>query len=165
MAGVAQRGKTSTGWFFGFKLHLITNDRGELLNVCFTAGNVDDRKPVEALAQNLFGKLFGDKGYLSKELFERLFLRGVRLITRIKSNMKNCLMPLLDKLLLRKRAIIETIIDQLKNISQIEHSRHRSVGNYFADIVAGLIAYTYRDKLPSLNLHPAEQRLLESNAI
>jgi hypothetical protein len=165
MAGLARRGKTSTGWFFGFKLHLIANDRGELLNVCFTAGNVDDRKPVEALAQKLFGKLFGDKGYLGKKLFERLFLRGVRLITRIKSNMKNCLMPLLDKLLLRKRAIIETIIDQLKNISQIEHSRHRSVANYFADIVTGLIAYTYRDKLPSLNLEPAQQKLLEGSMI
>lgn len=165
MAGLAQRGKTSTGWFYGFKLHLIANDRGELLNVCFTAGNVDDRKPVEALAQNLFGKLFGDRGYIRKELFQRLLLRGVRLITRIKANMKNCLMPLLDKLLLRKRAIIETIIDQLKNISQIEHSRHRSVVNYFADVVTGLIAYTYRDKLPSLNLRPAEQRLLKASAI
>jgi hypothetical protein len=165
MAGLAQRGKTSTGWFYGFKLHLIANDRGELLNICFTAGNVDDRKPVEALAQNLFGKLFGDRGYIRKELFQRLFLRGVRLITRLKANMKNCLMPLLDKLLLRKRAIIETIIDQLKNISQIEHSRHRSVVNYFADIVSGLIAYTYREKLPSLNLRPAEQRLLKASSI
>lgn len=162
MAGLAKRGKTSTGWFFGFKLHLLTNDRGELLNVCFTPGNVDDRKPVLALAQHLFGKLFGDKGYIDKKLFERLFVRGVRLITRIKNNMKNCLMPLLDKLLLRKRAISETIIDQLKNISQIEHSRHRSVVNYFADIVSGLIAYTYHEKLPSLNLRSAEQRLLDA---
>src|SRR5205823_8003091 len=127
----------------------------------FTAGNVDDRKPVETLAQNLFGKLFGDRGYISKKLFERLFLRGVSLITRIKSNMKNRLMPLLDKVLLRKRSIIETIIDQLKNISQIEHSRHRSVANYFADIIAGLIAYTYRAKLPSLNLEPAQLTLIE----
>ena len=165
MVPLAQRGKTSTGWFFGFKLHLITNDRGELINVCFTPGNVDDRKPVGALAQDLFGRLFGDKGYISMALFKRLFLRGVRLITRLKSNMKNSLMPLLDKLLLRKRAIIETIIDQLKNISQIEHSRHRSVVNYFADIVAGVVAYTYRDKLPSLNLQPIEQRLLESSGI
>jgi hypothetical protein len=166
MAGLARRGKTSTGWFFGFKLHLVTNDRGELINVCFTPGNVDDRKPVPALAQTLFGKLFGDKGYIDKKLFERLFvLRGVRLITRLKSNMKNCLMPLLDKLLLRKRAISETIIDQLKNISQIEHSRHRSVINYFADIVTGLIAYTYREKLPSLDLRSAEQRLLEGTVI
>lgn len=165
MAGVAQRGKTSTGWFFGFKLHLITNDRGELVNCCFTPGHVDDRKPVDRLSKKLFGKLFGDKGYLGKELFERLFLRGVQLITGIKSNMKNSLMPLLDKLLLRKRAISETIIDQLKNISQIEHSRHRSVANYFADIVTGLIAYTYREKLPSLNLRPSEQILLQGNTI
>jgi hypothetical protein len=165
MAGLAQRGKTSTGWFYGFKLHLITNDRGELLNVCFTAGNVDDRKPVEALTQELFGRLFGDRGHIDKKLFQRLFLRGLRLVTRIKSNMKNCLMPLMDKLLLRKRAIIETIIDQLKNICQIEHSRHRGVVNYFADIVAGLIAYTYREKLPSLNLGETEQNLLEASFI
>jgi hypothetical protein len=165
MAGLAQRGKTSTGWFFGFKLHLIANDRGELLNVCLTAGNGDDRKPVEALAQKLFGKLFGDKGYISKPLFERLFVRGVQLITRLKSKMKNSLMPLMDKLLLRKRAIIETIIDQLKNISQIEHSRHRSVINYFADIIAGLIAYTYRDKLPSLNLEPEQLSLIGGTLI
>jgi hypothetical protein len=165
MAKLARRGKTSTGWFYGFKLHLITNDRGELLDVCLTPGNVDDRKPVEKLSAQLFGKLFGDKGYISKELFERLFIRGVQLITRIKGNMKNCLMPLLDKLLLRKRAIIETIIDQFKNISQIEHSRHRSVPNYFADILAGLIAYTYREKLPSLNLTPVQLQLIQGNTV
>lgn len=160
MAGLAQRGKTSTGWFFGFKLHLVTNEQGELLEVAITPGNVDDRTPVETLTRTLWGKLFGDKGYLSQPLFQRLFQRGLRLTTRLKSNMKNRLIPLIDKLLLRKRGLIETIIDQLKNISQIEHSRHRSVPNYFADIVAGLIAYTYRDKLPSLNLSPDQQPLL-----
>lgn len=165
MVELARRGKTSTGWFYGFKLHLITNDRGELLDVCFTPGNVDDRKPAEKLSAKLFGKLFGDKGYISKELFERLFVRGLKLITRIKGNMRNSLMPLLDKLLLRKRAIIETIIDQFKNISQIEHSRHRSVPNYFADILAGLIAYTYREKLPSLNLEPAQLQLIQDTVI
>lgn len=168
MAELARRGRTSTGWFYGFKLHLIANDRGELLDVCFTAGNVDDRKPAEKLSAKLFGKLFGDKGYISKELFERLFVRGVQLITRIKSNMKNGLMPLLDPGapgLLRKRAIIETIIDQFKNISQIEHSRHRSVPNYFADILAGLIAYTYREKLPSLNLEPTQLQLIQGTVI
>jgi Transposase DDE domain len=165
MAGLAKRGKTSTGWFFGFKLHLIANDRGQLLNVCFTTGDVDDRKPLETLAEKLFGKIFADKGYIDKKLFERLFLRGVQLITRLKRNMKGCLMPLMDKLLLRKRAIIETIIDQLKNISQIEHSRHRSPVNYFADIVCGLIAYTHREKLPSLRLQPIEQKLLEGHVV
>jgi hypothetical protein len=152
MAGLAGRGKTSTGWFYGFKLHLVINDQGELLNVCFTPGNADDRQPVPKLTESLFGKLVGDKGYISQALFEQLFARGLQMITRIKRNMKNRLILLWDKLLLRKRAVVETVIDQLKNISQIEHSRHRSVINYFTEILAGLIAYTYREKLPSLNL-------------
>ena len=165
MKGLAARGKTSTGWFYGFKLHLVVNDRGELLDLCFTPGNTDDRQPVDELAADLFGRLFGDKGYISKELFGRLFARGLRLVTRIKSNMKNCLMPLFDKLLLRKRAIIETIIDRLKNVCQVEHSRHRSPINYFADVIAGLVAYTYGQKLPSLNLHPQQLQLLDGAAI
>lgn len=164
MRGLAARGKTSTGWFYGFKLHLLVSDRGELLDLCLTPGNVDDRQPVDRLAADLFGRLVGDKGYISRDLFGRLFARGLRLITRIKSNMKNGLMPLFDKLLLRKRAIIETVIDQLKNVCQVEHSRHRSPLNYFADVIAGLVAYTYRDKLPSLNLRPEDLRLLDGVA-
>lgn len=165
MEGLAARGKTSTGWFYGFKLHLVISDRGELLGLCFTPGNADDREPVDALTADLFGRLVGDKGYVSQALFGRLFARGLRLLTRIKSNMRNRLMPLLDKLLLRKRAVIETVIDQLKNVCQIEHSRHRSPTNYFADVVAGLVAYTYADKLPSLNLGPEDLQLLEGAAI
>jgi hypothetical protein len=160
MVDFAARGKTSIGWFYGFKLHLVINDQGELLNVCFTPGNVSDRAPVSKLSQKLFGKLVGDKGYISQDLFEQLFTRGLQLITRIKKNMKNRLIPLFDKLLLRKRAIVETVVDQLKNISQIEHSRHRSVVNYFTDIVAGLIAYSYCEKLPSLNLRAQELAVL-----
>ncbi len=152
-AGLAERGKTSTGWFYGFKLHLIVNERGELLNLMLTPANVDDRKPVPQLARRLFGKLFGDKGYLSQKLFEELLLTfNVQLVTGIRSNMKNALMPLMDKLLLRKRAIIETIIDQLKNISQIEHSRHRSPINFLVNLICGLIAYCHQPKKPSLRL-------------
>ena len=165
MAGLAERGKTSTGWFYGFKLHLVIDDCGQLLNICFTPGNVSDLKVAPTLTQDLFGKLVGDKGYISQPLFEQLFSRGLQLITRIKRNMRNKLMLLFDKLLLRKRAVVETVIDQLKNISQIEHTRHRSVINYFADIIAGLIAYTYREKLPSLNLRPDQLRLLEGQSI
>lgn len=165
MAGLAARGKTSVGWFYGFKLHLIINDQGELLNVCFTPGNVSDQTPVPRLAQKLFGKLVGDKGYISQKLFEQLFSRGLQLITRIRENMKNRLMLLWDKLLLRKRAVVETVLDQLKNISQIEHSRHRSVVNYFTDIIAGLIAYTYREKLPSLRMRDAEIAMLNGQTI
>ncbi|MCP4288675.1 MAG: IS982 family transposase, partial [Gammaproteobacteria bacterium] len=148
---LAKRGKTSMGWFYGFKLHLVVNDQGELLAFQVTPANVDDRKPVPKLARNVFGKLFGDKGYISKALFEALFEQGVQLITSIRKNMKNRLLPMFDKVLLRKRAIIETINDQLKNISQIEHTRHRSVANFMVNLICGLIAYTHQPRKPSLN--------------
>jgi transposase len=150
---LAKRGKTSVGWFYGFKLHLIVNDRGELLAVKLTAGNVDDREPVPEMTREIFGKLFGDKGYISQKLFDLLFEQGVQLITRIKKNMKNKLMPLMDKILLRKRSIIETINDQLKNMSQIEHTRHRSIAGFMLNLLGGLIAYTYHEKKPSLNIN------------
>ncbi len=149
---VAELGKSSMGWFFGFKLHLVVNDQGELLAFCLTPGNVDDRQPVPEMVQGFFGKLFGDKGYISQALFELLFDAGIQLVTGIRKNMKNRLVPLLDKLLSRKRSIIETINDQLKNISQIEHTRHRSVTNFMVNLVAGLAAYTHQEKKPSLNL-------------
>jgi Transposase DDE domain len=146
-AGLAEHGKTSTSWFFGFKLHLIFNDRGELPNLMLTPGNVDDRQPVPKMVRKLFGKLFADRGYISKKLVDELLRTfNVQLITGIRSNMKNVLMPLTDKLLLRKRAIIETIIDQLKNISQIEHSRHRSPINFLVNLICGLIAHCRQPK-------------------
>jgi transposase len=125
-AGLAQRGKGSMGWFYGFKLHLVINEQGELLAFSLTPGNRDDRRPVKKLVRKLWGKLFGDRGYISQELFEQLWADGLQLITKLKRKMKNKLMPLFDKLLLRQRALIECVNDQLKNISQIEHTRHRS---------------------------------------
>ena len=152
-AGLAERGKTSTGWFFGFKLHLVVNDAGELLQFCITPGNVDDRKPVPHLAEKLFGKLFGDKGYISQSLaLDLLKMFNLQLVTKLRSNMKNKLMLWTDRILLRRRAIIETIIDQLKNISQIEHTRHRSFQNFFVNVLCGLIAYCRRPVKPSLGL-------------
>lgn len=152
--GLAARGKGSTGWCFGFKLHLVVNDCGELLGVFLTAANRHEIKAVPKLVKRLFGKLFGDRAYLSQPLFEQLMAQGVQLITTLKSNMKNKLMLMSDKLLLRKRSIIETINDQLKNISQIEHSRHRSPINFLVNLVSGLIAYTHQPKKPSLDLAP-----------
>ncbi len=140
------------GWFFGFKLHLAVNDRGELLACCLTPGNVDDRKPVPSMVKKLRGKLFGDRGYISAPLTQLLFEQGLHLITRLRKNMKNRLLHLSDKLLLRKRAIIESIIDQLKNISQIEHSRHRSPTNFVVHLIAGLLAYSHQGKKPGLHL-------------
>jgi len=149
----ARRGKTSIGWFYGFKLHLAVNDRGELLAFCLTPGNTDDRRPVPRLVRRLFGRLFGDKGYISAPLAEQLFLgQGLRLITKLRKNMRTRLLPLADKLLLRKRALIETIFDQLKNVCQIEHSRHRSPYNFLVHLLAGLVAYCHQPKKPSLGL-------------
>jgi hypothetical protein len=149
----ARRGKTSVGWFYGFKLHLVVNDRGELLACCLTPGNTDDRRPVPRLVRRLFGKLFGDKGYISRPLAEQFFLgQGLRIITKLRKNRRNALMDLSDRLLLRKRALIETIIDQLKNSSQLEHSRHRSPINFVVHLLAGLIAYCHQPKKPSLHL-------------
>ena len=153
---IASRGKDSVDWFYGFKLHLVVNDQGELLAFRFTSGNIDDRKPVPDMVRGLFGKLFGDKGYISQELFDLLFGQGVQLITRLRKNMRNRLMPLFDKLMLRKRTIIETINDQLKNISQIEHSRHRSPVNFLVNAVSALIAYTHKEKKPSLNIRVSD---------
>ncbi len=112
------------GWFYGFKLHRVVNDRGELLAFRITPSNVDDRQPLLELTQGLTSKLFGDRGYLSQQLFRTLWSQGLQLITKVRRNMHNQLLPWFDKLLLRKRALIETINDQLKNIQQIEHTRH-----------------------------------------
>lgn len=150
--GLACLSKSTTGWYFGFKLHLVVNDKGELLAFELTAANVDDRKPVSDLTKKLFGRLYGDKGYISQSLFEQLFARGLWMVTNLRKNMKNKLMSEFDKCMLRKRAIIESVNDQLKNISQIEHSRHRSLMNFVVNLVCGLISYQRKPKKPSLSL-------------
>ena len=153
--GLAQRGKSSTGWFYGFKLHLVINDKGEILSFCLTSGNVDDRnwEVISHLPKEIYGKLFADRGYLSKQLFEKLFERNITLVTKLKKNMKNKLMSLSDKVLIRKRAVIESVNDFLKNICQIEHSRHRSIENFLVNVLSALIAYSFLPKKPSLHLN------------
>jgi len=170
--GLAQRGKTSVGWFFGFKLHLIFNDQGEVVWLLLTPGNVDDRVALTDMLEqdecNIFGKIFADKGYISQPLFEKLLReKHIALITGLKKNMHTT-KPMLaeadrpdrcrsvqdDALFLRKRSIVETIIDQLKNISQIEHSRHRSPQNFLVNLICGLIAYGHQPKKPALPIFP-----------
>jgi Transposase DDE domain len=150
--GLAAWGKSSIDWYFGFKLHLIINEKGEILAFQITPGNIDERQPVPFLAEKLWGRMFGDKGYISKELFKELLEHNLKLVTPIKKNMKNKLMPIGEKLMLRKRSLIETVNDQLQNISQVVHSRHRSITNFMVNIMAGLIAYTHQEKKPSLRL-------------
>jgi Transposase DDE domain len=164
-AGLAQRGKGSRGWFYGFKLHLVIHEQGEVLGLSLSPGNTDDRRPVARLVRQLWGKLFGDRGSISPELFEQLWSDGLPLITKLKRNMKNKLMPLWDKLLLRKRALMECVNDQLKNISQIEHTRHRSATNGIVNMLAAVVAYTFQPKKPALDLfttsqHADEQQIL-----
>lgn len=150
--GIAQRGKGTMGWFYGFKLHLIVNHLGEIVAAKVTTANVHDTQPVRELAAGLTDKLYGDKGYLSKALEADLFDRGVTLITTVRKNMKAKAISLWDRAMLSKRFIIETINDQLKNISFIEHSRHRSMNGFMLNLLAGLVAYCLKDNKPHLIL-------------
>ena len=140
------------GWFYGFKLHLIINEQGEILSFCLTSGNVDDRNEtvMDSLTKEIFGKLFADRGYISQKLFEKLLKKDITLITRAKKNMKNKLMDYYDRLMLRKRTVIESVNDFLKNICNIEHSRHRSITNFLVNLVSALAAYSFLPKKPSI---------------
>lgn len=149
---IATIGKSTMGWFYGFKLHIVINDKGELLDFIITQANVDDRAPLKQdnFLKKIFGSLYADKGYISKQLSALLFDQGLHLITGIRNNMKNVIMTMRDKILLRKRSVIETINDQLKNIAQAEHSRHRSFGNFITNLVASLIAYSFQEMKPRI---------------
>jgi len=161
--GVAHHGKGTMGWSYGFKLHLIINHLGEIVALKLTTGNVDDREPVSDMADSIFGKLYGDKGYISKALSGELLEKGVELITTVRKNMKKKFISLWDRALLKKRFIIETVNDQLKNISYIEHSRHRSMHGFMLNLLGGLIAYCLKEEKPSLDLTSQELEILESN--
>lgn len=148
----AKMGKSSMGWFYGFKLHLIINEQGEILSFCLTSGNVDDRNEavMDSLTKEIFGKLFADRGCISQKLFENLLKKDITLITRAKKNMKNKLMDYYDRLMLRKRTVIESVNDFLKNICNIEHSRHRSITNFLVNLVSAPAAYSFLPKKPSI---------------
>lgn len=152
MKQFATVGKSSTGWFYGLKLHLVINGNGEILSFCLTSGNVSDidEKVIEKLTKNIFGKLIGDKGYISQKIFEKLFEKHITIITKIRSNMKNKLVTLEDKLLLRKRAVIESVNNILKENLQIEHTRHRSPINFLVNLVSGIVAYSFSDSKPTI---------------
>ncbi len=149
--GIAQRGKTSTGWFFGFKLHLIINNKGEIMSIKLTPGNTDDRTVVRKMTEGLEGVLFGDKGYIGKDLKQDLENKNLELITKGKKNMKEKLLDPIKKLWLNKRGVIESVIGQLKEIVQIQHTRHRSPDNFFINVFAGILAYIFKPKKPTVS--------------
>ncbi len=152
--GIAAKGRGTMGWFFGFKLHIVINERGEIIDFLITQGNVDDRQPLKdkTFHDKVFGKIFADRGYIGKDLFEKLFVDGIHLITKIKKNMKNAIMHVYDKILLRKRAVVESVNDILKNQCQIEHTRHRSFDNFITNLVSGLIAYSFYPTKSNINI-------------
>ena len=148
--GVAGLGKTTKGWFYGLKLHMIINEAGEILNIRITPGNTDDRAHVPEMTERITGLLFGDKGYIKQELFQTLYAKGLKLVTGIKKKMKNKLMILREKILLRKRSVIESVFAVLKESHRIEHSRHRSVWSAFVHIFSALIYYSLKPSKPSI---------------
>lgn len=148
----AERGKTSMGWFYGFKLHALINSKGELIRLKLTPGNVDDRKPMPDLCKGLFGQLFADKGYIAQWLAEALAEQDLQIITTRKKNMKPVPRTDFEKALLRRRSLIETVFGELKNLCQIEHTRHRSVSNCLVNLMAGIVAYCLSDNKPTLKL-------------
>jgi transposase len=148
--GLAQLGKSTMGWFFGFKLHLVINTQGEILAIRLTPGNCDDRAVVPALSQVLIGKLFADKGYICKQLFKKLLEKGLKLVTPIRAKMKPQLIPQDESLLLKKRSLIESVINQLKYVFHIQHTRHRSVWNFLVNLLAAICAYCLYDRKASL---------------
>lgn len=153
-AGVAERGQCSIGWFYGFKLHLIINDSGEILSFYLTKGNVDDRnlRHMMDMTKDIFGKLYGDKGYISKAMADILWGNGIQMVTKPRKNMKGINLSQADRIMLRKRAIIECVNDELKNICKLQHTRHRSISNFLLNILGTLAAYAFFPKKPSLNI-------------
>ena len=163
--GLATKGKNSMGWFFGMKLHLVINNLGEIMSCSLTKANTDDRKPVPKLVEKLEGWLFGDKGYLGLEFLEKLKKQGMEIFTKVKKNMKERFLNMHQQFWLDKRGVVETVIDQLKNVCQIEHTRHRKIENAFVNLVAGLIAYAFKPKKPSIKNDklPIGNKMLTSN--
>jgi len=146
--GIAERGKTSVDFFFGFKLHLVINQLGQLMSFCLTPGNVDDRKPLAWLFKGLTGTGAGDRGYISKEKAAALAEHDLNFITRVKRNMKPKLFSAFEKTVLGQRGLVELVISQLKSFCQIDHTRHRSPFNFLVNVLSGLVAYVLKPRKP-----------------
>lgn len=151
--GVAEKGKSTMGWYVGFKLHLLCNEKGEIINFVLTKANIDDRNEsvIDTLTDKVFGKLYADKGYISQSLFGKLWNDGIHIVTGLRSNMKQRLMPIYDKIMLRKRSVIESLNDMLKNVAQLVHTRHRSVHNFLMNLLGAIGAYCFFAVKPKVN--------------
>jgi hypothetical protein len=150
-SGLAERGKSSMGWFYGFKLHMVINHQGQIMAVKITKGNVDDRAPVAEITSGLQGIIAADKGYISKKLFEETYRKGLKIITGIRKTMKNILMPFAEKAILRKRFFIETQFDILKNVMTAQHTRHRSPISFVVNVLAAIVAHQITNPMQKLS--------------
>jgi hypothetical protein len=158
--GVAKRGKGTMGWFYGFKLHLLINHIGEIISLKITPGNKNDRTPIPELCKNLYGKLYADKGYIGKKLSETLSESGIDLVTTVRKNMKAKAISIFDRAILSKRYIIKAINDPLKNISQVEYSRHRSETGFMLNVISGIVDYCLKKQKPRIKLSASEFGLM-----
>jgi hypothetical protein len=161
---LARTGKTSTGWFFGFKLHAVINQKGQLVVFHITAANVADNNHdlLEKLTGRLKGFLYGDKGYLTG-LATQFKERGLELITHYRKKMGHRYLTLKQAYYLKHRGLIETVFDCLKNLCDLEHSRHRSPLNFCVNIWSALIAYTFFEQTPSIT--PFPERIAQTSQI
>ncbi len=156
---IAERSKSTMGWFYGFKLHIVINHQGELMSFYLTKGNVDDRAVVRKLMANLKGIAAGDKGYLGQELADDLAKHYLKFITKLRKNMKKKMLSAFEKFFLKQRGIVETIIDQLINLYHVEHSPHRSPINFLVNTVGALVAYTWRPNKPGIKVDKIQGNL------
>lgn len=137
----------------GFKLHIIINNKGEIMAVKITKGNINDSSVAAGLAKGLSGTMYGDKGYISKNLFEKLFASGLKIFTTIRKDMKNHLLSNSDKILLRKRSLVESVFNVLKNSMSLEHSRHRSPINFIIHIIHASLLFLWQRLLKLIFFH------------
>jgi hypothetical protein len=160
--GIATKSKSTLGWFLGFKFHIIINDKGEIISFVITQGNIDDRQPLsmESFIRNVSGKLYADRDYVSQRLAEILFVDGIHFVAKMRNNIKGGELPLQDRWMLRKRAVIESVNDELKNICQIEHTRHRCFTNFITNLIAGLLAYSFLPKKPAVKVDVIDEKQL-----
>jgi len=150
---IARRGKSSTGWFYGLKIHLVINNLGQVVSFLFTAANFADNNQyvLKTLFKDLKGHCYADKGYITK-LFEHFFTNGLKVVTKVRKNMKAKLIQLHERYALMKRGVIESVNDILMTVLDIEHTRHRSPVNAIVHMNACLAAYDYLDQKPCVIL-------------
>jgi hypothetical protein len=162
--GIAKTGKSTMGWFYGFKLGIVINRSGELLAFCLAPGNTDDRKCLLRMSKGLFGKLFADKGFISQKLFEKLLAQGLKLVTQLRKRMKPQIMEFTERLYLRKRSLIESVFHQFKDVLHIDHTRHRSPVNFVVNLLAGIAAYIFYPNKPKLRNDFSDRTSMKSLA-